>query len=392
MIKIKKQKSKKKTNVQARAKLQAKSPVKRSRSKTDKSLLEERHKTDSVIKIKREKAENEADEDTRKNRKLADTDLKKTREKIDRSKIGRQYDESDKKLFKERERSDKAQAKARDEEDKVRDKERFKKRLIAESLLESERKATDSNLLEERQRSDTDHTQTKEELITRDEFIAVVSHDLKNPLSAIHIGAHLLRAVLTKGAPKESLYKYLEMIEQSASSMDRLISDLLDVERMSHSKFLITTKKNNISDLLQECSDLFAPIVLNKSSSMTIETTNEEMFAEIDHDKILQVLSNLIGNALKFSPKGSVITLAAKNLGQEVEISVTDDGPGISEDKKTKIFERFSQLKSEDRRGLGLGLYITKWIVEAHKGKIRVNSHVGKGSSFIFTLPRSKQL
>jgi signal transduction histidine kinase len=103
---------------------------------------------------------------------------------------------------------------------------------------------------------------------------------------------------------------------------------------------------------------------------MSSEFPSEPMFVHCDHDRILQVLSNLIGNALKFTPTGGTITLSARKRESEVEVSVTDNGPGIPDDAKAKLFEKFSQLKLNDRRGLGLGLFIAKWIVDAHKGRI----------------------
>ncbi len=120
---------------------------------------------------------------------------------------------------------------------------------------------------------------------------------------------------------------------------------------------------------------------------MIVQTNPEPILAEIDHDRVLQVLSNLTGNALKFAPNGGIIKLSAQKKANEVEISVTDSGPGIPEQKKAQIFDRFSQLRTNDRRGLGLGLFISKWMVEAHKGRIWVTSEPGKGSTFTFTLP-----
>ena len=215
-----------------------------------------------------------------------------------------------------------------------------------------------------------------------------MSHDLRNPLTGISMGAGLMRRSLLKDViDKDALLKNVETIERSAAHMDRMISDLLDVERMANEKLVLNLKRIDLCALLQECKDLFAPVVLNKSFSMTIQPSSEPVFANVDHDRILQVLSNLIGNALKFTPNGGVINISVTKQNSEVRISVTDNGPGIAEKKKTLIFERFSQLKTNDRRGLGLGLFISKWIVEAHKGRISVNSEVGKGSVFSFTLP-----
>ena len=113
------------------------------------------------------------------------------------------------------------------------------------------------------------------------------------------------------------------------------------------------------------------------------------LFADLDHDRILQVLSNLIGNSLKFTPNGGTIELSARKQETHVEVSVTDNGPGISAEAQARIFERFSQLNVADHQGLGLGLFITKWIVEAHKGRIWVTSIPRNGCTVSFTLPFS---
>ena len=126
---------------------------------------------------------------------------------------------------------------------------------------------------------------------------------------------------------------------------------------------------------------------------MTIQPCPEPIYADLDQDRILQVLSNLIGNALKFTPKGGTITLSARKQEAQIELSVTDNGPGIPEQEKARMFDQFSQLNSQrnmnNHRGLGLGLFIAKWIVDAHKGRIWVTSDVGKGSTFSLTLPLS---
>ena len=174
--------------------------------------------------------------------------------------------------------------------------------------------------------------------------------------------------------------------------MDRMIDALLDVERMAHDKLILKPERADLRALLQECWDLFAPVVLTKAFSMTMDTGTEPIYADIDHDRILQVLSNLIGNALKFTPHGGTIELSARKQETHAEISVTDNGPGIPREEQGRIFERFSQLKKGDRLGLGLGLFIAKWIVEAHEGHIGVTSEVGKGSRFTFTLPLDERL
>lgn len=371
------------------------------RVKTDESLGEERTKTDEYLEDNSEAITQRAEETIRTDRQAADRKKETSRAKFDATRTDNTKAD-DKNLIKERELNDKAQTLARQNEDQVREKERYQKRLIAEALLETERKETDQNLLDERSGFDSDtehsahslidektsHDLTKAALVTRDQFLAVVSHDLKNPIGAISMSASLIRSkVSAKEIDVGSIIKLTDIVERSASNMDRLINDLLDVERMANGKLVITHSGGDICTLLNECQEMFAPIVTSKAFSMTIEHCSQPLNAEFDHDRVLQVLSNLIGNALKFSARGGTVKLSAKKVENEIEISVADSGAGIPDEKKAKIFERFSQLSSNDRQGLGLGLFISKWIVEAHGGRIWVKSEPGKGSVFSFTLP-----
>ncbi len=379
------------------------------RDKTDKSLEAERGKTDEYLEQKSKTVEEEASETIRLSRLAADKNRESQRAEVDLDKkhqldvTGTQTTQLDDKILtQERERSDEAKRVERQKEDRARTRERFQNRLITEARLEIERKETDNNLLEERVGSDLEsehnstllsgetvsHDMTKSALVTRDQFLAIVSHDLQNSLVAISIGAHLMRSNLDRDTVDTvSLLRNLGIIEQSVAGMDRMISDLLDVERMSHDKLILKPERVDLRTILQECVNLFAPIVSSKSFSMTIYPCPEPIFADLDHDRILQVLSNLIGNSLKFTPKGGAIELSARKQETQVEISVTDNGPGISKQTQARIFEKFSQLKMNDRRGLGLGLFIAKWIIDAHKGQIWVTSNLGKGSTFSFTLP-----
>jgi len=360
------------------------------RDKTDKTLDDERQKTDEHLEQKAQEVEEKTSEKLRSIRLATDQARESQREEVDllkdhqREVTGISPTRLDEKLVaQEREGSDKSQAIERGEEDRARTEERVQKQLIAETeaLLEKERKNTDSALLEARVHVDL-------ELITRDTFLAIVSHDLKNSIVAISISAALIRRGLSNDAVDVvSLLKHLGGIEQAAEGMSRMINDLLDVERMAHDQLQLKLENVDVCALLQECVDLSTPVVSSKSFSMTIHTSTEPIFANVDHDRILQVLSNLIGNSLKFTPNGGAIKLSARKQGTQVEVSVTDNGSGIPEEAQVQIFERFSQLTMNDRRGLGLGLFIAKWIVEAHKGRIWVSSEVGKGSTFSFTLP-----
>lgn len=379
------------------------------RERTDESLKEERGKTDELIIRKSKEAEEEALDAIRENRVAADADRETFRAETATDEVEHRHAEptvqpsqsEDQRLVQERERSDKAQSAERETEDRARENERVQIRLASEAVLEREREETDRNLLEERGRLDGEaarksallthekvsHRRTKTALLTRDRYIGILSHDLQNPLASISISTRLMRKHLSKGVVDTvSLLGNLGIIEQGVVFMNRMISDLLDVERMTNDKLVVTPESVELSALLQECRDFFAPLVSSKALTLTI-TCPEPMFIDVDHDRILQVLSNLIGNALKFSPKGTTIELTARKQATEAEISVRDNGPGIPKDKQQQIFKKFSQLNTKDRHGLGLGLFISRSIVEAHKGQIWVTSDLGKGSTFCFTLP-----
>ena len=362
------------------------------RANTDKSLEQERDKTDEYLEKLKEVAE-ETTEIIQSNRASTDEDLESQRTETDFDKEHHQLDARGRavlaaletKLDQERELSDKALQAEREIEDRVRTKERFQQRLLVEALLENERKKTDTNLQEERVQTDLE---TKAAIVTRDQFVTIISHDLKDPLVAISLGAQLMRRGLGKDTVDPvHLLKQLRIIEQSAAGMDRMITALLDVEQMVHDKVTLHCERTDLRALLQECMDLFAQVVLSKSFSMTLDTGAEPLFAEVDRDRIFQVLSNLIGNALKFTPNGGTIKFSARKQESQVEISIADNGPGIPPQDRQLIFERFTKLRMNDRTGLGLGLFVAKWIVEAHKGHIWVTSDVGKGSTFSFTLP-----
>ena len=376
----------------------------------DKSLENNRSRMDQDFDQKNKTVEEEIDGAVRLHRLAADRDRERKRAKTDHeeneyrlSGTGSQSSRlDDRGLIQERERSDEARNVQREEEDRARTLERFQKRLIAAALVENERSEANTSRLDERVRADlaseqsarllsdekNSHNVTQAALVTRDLFLQAVSHDLRNPLGVISMSAGLMRRGLSSGKNDiGSLLISLDMIERNTANMDRMISDLLDVERIANGKLILNPEKYDICAILRECKELFAPVLVSKSITMTIQTGLEPIFADVDHDRVLQVLSNLIGNALKFTPNGGDVKLSARKKATEIEIAVTDNGPGIPEDKRSEIFQRFSQLNTNTRRGLGLGLFISKWIVEAHNGHIRVASELGKGSTFSFTLP-----
>ena len=169
--------------------------------------------------------------------------------------------------------------------------------------------------------------------------------------------------------------------------MNRLIGDLIDVASIDAGKLAFQSVSGDSSALVVEAVETFAAAASAKDIALASEVVGEERASAFDHDRMLQVLANLITNALKFTPKGGAIRIRCEYTRRDVRFSVSDNGAGVPAVMLEAIFERFCQAGKHDRRGLGLGLYISKCIVEAHGGKIWAESTPGKGSQFFFTLP-----
>lgn len=223
----------------------------------------------------------------------------------------------------------------------------------------------------------------------RDEVLATVSHDLKNPLGTIYTSSSLLLEV--EMAP-DAHRRQIEIIRRTAQRMDRLIQDLLDVSRLEAGHFSIDTREESARSLVIEARDLLNSLAEAKGIRMEHELPADDANVQADRNRVLQVFSNLIGNALKFTPEGGDIIVAAETEHEHVRFSVTDTGPGIADADLPRIFDRF--WHGSEGGGSGLGLAIAKGIVEAHGGRIWVDRPEA-GTRFCFTLPlaaRSEQV
>lgn len=268
--------------------------------------------------------------------------------------------------------------------------------FAAGSLIASERQVTDSALGSERDESDRDserarvtQAETEVSLDAISQFVAIVSHDLKNPLGAISMSAMLIERYLEAGdLDVNRLRSAIAIIKRNSIGMDRMISDLLDVQRIKFGKLNLNRTRIQVISLLSECLEMFGEIAARKS--IKLEILNEidpSVVYDFDHDRILQALANLVGNALKFTQAGGAISLSVEQTGSDIRIYVRDNGPGISKDLMPHLFDRFSQGSRSNRTGLGLGLHISKAIVESHGGKIWANSTQGEGTEFVIMFP-----
>jgi len=222
----------------------------------------------------------------------------------------------------------------------------------------------------------------------REQMMAVVSHDLRNPLATIQMAvSFLLEELVPDDAAHEAARKQLHAVHRSADRMYRLIQDLLNVAAIEAGQLAVTRSALTVDVIVTDALELLRPLAAAKRIILVTELTPELPPVAADRERLLQVFSNLGGNAIKFTPENGRIEIRATIRDTTVEFAVRDTGPGIAPEDLPHIFDRFWQARKVARGGVGLGLAIAKGIVESHGGVIRVESEPGGGSCFAFTLP-----
>jgi signal transduction histidine kinase len=222
---------------------------------------------------------------------------------------------------------------------------------------------------------------------SRDEILAIVSHDLRNPLGVIKTLVGGLRRSLPDEPANERVLSACEAIRRSTDRMNRLIDDLLDVAGIEAGKLSVSLAPHDVAALVNEAVNAILPLAAAKEIAIHVDVASP-LRARCDRARILQVLANLLGNAVKFTPeRGGAIRVGAERDGDDVRITVEDRGPGIAPEDLPHVFDRYWQAKSASRAGAGLGLAIVKGIVDAHGGRVHVESVVGHGASFVLSVP-----
>ncbi len=260
----------------------------------------------------------------------------------------------------------------------------MKQGLTASLLTRSLRYAIERKHLEEK---------LKEALRIKSDFISVVSHELRTPLAIIKESVAIVEDG-SAGPINPEQKKFLNNSKRSTDRLTRLINDVLDFQKLRSGKPVVQSTENDLNRLAEEIQEDFAPTLRNKKLQLILDLDPNLPRIFCDRDKIIQVLTNLVGNAVRVTEKGK-ITLKTQLLKQAVRVSVEDHGPGIREEDFPKLFIAFSQLTSEQERvqgSTGLGLALSKEIVEAHGGTIGVESVYGQGATFYFDLPYDKSL
>jgi signal transduction histidine kinase len=350
------------------------------RKQTDESLHDERSKSDVAMAHGQVSMNDVADAVLRRAREDADAVLLVAREHADeRLEHAEPPLVASAAVARDREAEDAAVERERDAADDLLRLERAEIARVLNRLLPAERDQTDRFLFRERIQSDA-------ALANRDDFLGLVSHDLRDLLSAIVMSTE----IITKDSsqPGERILSETGRIQRNAARMNRLISDLVDIASIDAGRLAVVPARDDLGALITEAVDAFR-------DSAAVKAIRIEAFAAgaavavFDHARVFQVVSNLLLNAIKFTPRGGSISVFCEEAEGLWQCSVSDTGPGISAAHVKSIFDRFSQGDQPDRRGLGLGLFISKCIVEAHGGQIWADSTLGQGTRVSFTLPRS---
>jgi signal transduction histidine kinase len=351
------------------------------RAETDRSLLTERQNTDLVLEDRKAELEQDADRIVDRARENADAVLLEARDKADEQfNRGQPLAATRVAVNEERKIEDQIVDDARATADEILalEREQLTRELLAR--LPIERTITDRYLMTERVRSD-------KAIANRDDFLGIVSHDLRDLLNGIVMTAALLGRRAPKAEEGAPTRDAAERIQRLAARMKRVIGDLVDIAAIDSGKLTIERREGNPAAVIAEAADSFRSAAAEKPLSIIVENSDGAVPVTFDSQRVLQILANLIANSIKFTPPGGSIRVTGARADRAYLISVIDTGPGIPADSLEAVFERFRQLADDDRRGLGLGLYISKCLIEAHGGRIWAESEPGSGTTIRFTLP-----
>jgi signal transduction histidine kinase len=356
-------------------------PASTEREQTDESLRTEREVTDQAIGEEQLAVDAVADAVISRARARADELLAAARAKVDRSAAGPEASATlPQALGRERALEDLVLREERRTADEVLRAER----AVHGEALSVGREETDKDLLRERARSDL-------AVARRDDFLAIVSHDLRSMLSSITLSAGLIAEGAEHGQGAPSAARQAKRIQSASGRMSRLIGDLVDVASIEAGALAVTREVGDLAQVVTEAIDTFQAQVAERHISLSVEVAAPLPLASFDPARILQVLANLLSNAIKFTDPGGKIEVRVQHDESELLCAVRDTGAGIPADKLESVFERFLQLQLNDRRGVGLGLYISKCIIQGHGGRIWAESALAQGSAFYFTIPFAKR-
>jgi len=218
----------------------------------------------------------------------------------------------------------------------------------------------------------------------KSEFLATLSHELRNPLAPIRYALELLRCENDDGSPAHPK----RVIERQLGHLVHLVDDLLDVTRIASNKIRLRRRRVGLADVVQHAVEATTPDIEQANHSLVVSLPADPLWIDADPDRLAQVLTNLLNNAVRYTPNGGRLTLTAAAVQDEVTISVSDTGVGLKSEDRERVFEMFTQVGEPGQGGLGIGLALVKGLVELHGGRIEVRSDgPGRGSEFLIRLP-----
>jgi len=228
---------------------------------------------------------------------------------------------------------------------------------------------------------------SENDVAVRESLIHTFSHELRTLLNAMTVNTAVF--LRRDGKTREKTGANIQLTVQR---MERLLTNMIELARLNRGKLNVIPRPHDAAALVEEAVETFGLLARSRSVSLSLKLEDLPLAASIDHDKVFQVLANLLTNAIDFSREDGKVAVRAARSGNLVEVAVADTGPGIEEKELPRVFERYRQLDHKNPRGLGLGLYISKSIVNAHGGEIWAASRPGAGSTFTFTVPGIESL
>ncbi len=353
----------------------------REREKTDASLLSERAQADRALADRQSAVDQEADNVVTLARDTADAVLDAAREKADEHRGDAQQPSATiAAIAQERVVEDGLVHDQREAADASLRREREETVRTLRSLIPFERDETDRHLLTERALWD-------DAVANRDDFLGIVSHDLRGLLGGIVTAAALLALKAPDNPDGKHAVAQAERIQRYAARMNRLIGDLVDVASIETGKLSVAPTRADARALLSEAAETLDSAAVAKGIAIEVQVEPRPLQAVFDYPRLLQVMTNVVANAVKFTPMGGRIVVRGERVDGELRLSVSDTGPGIPSHQLEAVFERFWQVETGDQRGLGLGLYISRCLVEAHGGRIWAACPALAGTTIHVTLP-----
>jgi signal transduction histidine kinase len=226
------------------------------------------------------------------------------------------------------------------------------------------------------------YREARQAVADRQHVLSVVSHDLRNPLNTVVLAAETLKEDISA----EFRTKALAMITRAANRMNRMISDLLDVNSIEAGRLALSPLPQDPASVVDEVADMFTPQATTRGLALVKDVPAGLPLVRGDRHRLVQVLANLVSNAFKVTTEGAV-RIKLEHRGQEVVFAVVDNGPGVPEDVRSTIFEPYWRAEKATYKGTGLGLAIVRGIVEGHGGRVWIESGPGRGAAFLFSIP-----